>query len=158
MSSKKEHYLVTKNKKEDQILLPYFKSLYVFKNTLYNQETLQKMFIFDCGQCVKGDCYSNYTSHKVKVLTPKNILSDLVGEITSEDTVGRIVICFSHFKLQDQITYLKQGSFPEEVSLLRTTRKPKPDVEPKPKKTRICAEAINKDSSWVTILNNILLF
>ncbi len=147
MSSKKEHYLVTKKKKEDQIMLPYFKSLYVYKNSLYNPVTLKKMFIFNCGQCIKGACSSENTTHKVKVLTPKNVLPDFDGDITSEDTV---VICFSHFKFEDQIEYLKQGTFQDKVSLLKTIRKPKSDVEPQPKKTRICAEAINKDKSWVT--------
>ncbi len=152
MSTKKEHYLVAKKKKEDQAMLPHFEKLYTFKNSLYHPNTKQKLFIYNGGQCIKGDCYSEYTTHKVKVLTPKNILSGF--EITSKDTVESVVICFSHFSQEDRINYLTQGSFPKDVSLIRTTKKSdsKSDVEPEPKKTRICAEAINKDSSWVTLL------
>jgi hypothetical protein len=156
-SSTKEHYLVAKKKKEDQAMLPFFERLFTFRNGLYHPKTMKKLFIYNKGKCVKSECSSEYTIHKAKVLIPKNILSLL--NITDDDTAPRIVICFSHFSQEDRINFLIHGSFPKEVSLIRNVKKSdsKSDVEPEPKKTRICAEAINRDSSWVTLLSHILI-
>lgn len=152
MASKKEHYLVTQKKKEDQAMLPYFEKMYIFQSALYHPDTQKKMFIFDSGLCIKRDCSTASSIHKAKVLVPRSTLTDFSCEINSED---RVVICFSHFSFQDRMTYLNQGMFPERISLLRTIRK---DSEPQPKKIRVCTEALNKDTTWVTFLCYIFIF
>jgi len=156
MALTKEHYLVIQTKKEDQAMLPHFKKLYVFNNALYHPDTKQKMFVFNCGHCIKGDCSTEHTGHRAKVLLPESSLCHFSGEVTSDNAIGRVVVCFSHFSFEDRMKYLTQGSFPQEVSLLKTKHKKagtNATTEPKSEKSniRICGKALNVDRTWVTL-------
>jgi hypothetical protein len=154
MALTKEHYLVIQAKKEDEAMIPHFKKLYVFNNALYHPDTKQKMFVFNCGICIKGDCSTENTAHKAKVLLPESSLCHFNGEVTSDNVIGRVVVCFSHFSFEDRMKYLTQGSFPQEVFLLKTKHKKagkKETTESERSNRRICGKALNVDSTWVTL-------
>ncbi len=152
MASTKEHYLVIQTRKEDQAMLPHFKKLHVFDDALYHPDTNKKMFVFNCGNCIKRDCNTPYSGHKAKVLLPESCLPQFNGDITAEKHIGRVVVCFSHFSFKDRMMYLTQGSFPEKALLVAAKLKKGTPSPAKKTKLRICREALKYDRTWVTLL------
>ena len=141
--------------KHDSELDKIFVTLIQSKNALYHPETKKKLFIVD-GCCVKGECNFSGSFGVKKVLLPESAISDFREEIPIEK-IGQLVVCFSHFFFAHQKHYLVNGSFPEEVRLLRVGENNWPDGKPIPpprpfKKDgfKISSHAWKKDNDWVS--------
>ena len=141
-------------------LVESFQQLHSYRNALYHPETKQKLFIIDAGICLKRDCIVNLTKHKAKVLFTVNSNNHFAKAVPL-DKIGQKVICFSHFKFEDQMHYFLNGSLPSDASPLQQGQNAKSKKDKNEKESdaskraskngsvRILSAALNEDLAWV---------
>jgi len=96
-------------------------------NAFYHPVTKKLSYIVD-GYCIKGECSNRKKSVNKgfgdrKILMPLQIRKDFKTKASGVcalplEKIGKVVICLSHFFLEHQKSYLKDGFMPPEARLV----------------------------------------
>jgi len=102
------------------------KSFIQKNNAFYHPVTRKLSYIID-GHCIKGECTNRHSERKGfgdrKILVPLQIREHFrttVDNICSLplSKIGQVVICLSHFFVEHQKAYLRDGVLPPEARLV----------------------------------------